>query len=267
MPGQTIPTISRRSSEPPDLAQMGFAVANEPNQRKITDWIVGLVGSDNIMPFLAQLFPGPEPHVWQDDRDNYHIRSSSFLRLTEPREVVDAADTMLERMCGLLNLYGNYVGRVWASSAVWVDSDGRQGGISGKTVLEIGVVDPSALSHLEQRLTADSQTIAAHLVSLAVHDRTLSGLLEAAGGHPFSWGDVYILYELLDERFTSLEAFSQFAEVSSRQLKRLRRTANSHRHAGLKPTPNFRPMSLEEASILICGLVCTWIDHQLDFGA
>lgn len=227
------------------------------------DWAVRLAGDKSVMSALARVYPGPDPQVRQGDRGDYFLSSPDFLRFPDALDVMNAAAPLLATMCGLLNLCGNYVGEVWAENAEWIDAEGRRGGIGASVRMRANVVGAKDLARLEQRVTPEARTRATLLHSLAPHNPTLRTLLEVAGWHRLSWGDLYLLYELLTEALGGPKRLAEFGGVSKADLDRFRRTANTYRHATTVAHISFRRMSIHEAILLIRGLACSWIDAQL----
>jgi hypothetical protein len=165
-------------------------------------------------------------------------------------------------MCGLVNLFGNYVGEVLAVGAEWTDDQGRTGGLS-EYQIEITAVTPEGIERLGRRPRPDSPTVASTLLSSSSDDSTLGKLLEVLGYSPLSWGSIYNLYELLHER-VGLKGLAALSGVSERRLKALRRSANTHRHATARSGPSFQPIPLDDAALLICHLVQRWVALKVE---
>lgn len=229
------------------------------SQGTVIAWTVRLAGEEKVLQLLARVFHGPDPMI-SIDGDEYHLQAEGFLSLTRPEEVMHAGNTILKRMCGIINLYGNYIGEeVWAENAVWLDDKGQTGGIAASLRIQVTAVNPDALLHLNQQV--GSQPTATRLLAMASEDEALGGMLEVASWHSLSWADIYVLLELLCDQCGGLEGLSKLGGVSKNKLTQLKRTANDHRHA--KKIAGFRPVAQDEAAILICRLSCLWLDARL----
>ena len=220
----------------------------------IVDWSVRLGGEESTKAALARVFPGPDPSVVMTGDQDFVLNSSTFLRYTEPLDVMNAAHPVLARMCGLLNLYGNYHGEVWAENAVWIDEHGSTGGTLASVRALVNIVDRDCLPRLGTTQAGSKITVASVLYHRTSSEPTIAKLLEVASWHPLSWGDVYLLYELLREAVGGDRYLADLGAVPKARVVHLRRTANSFRHANPQLTEGFQPMALNDARPSLGGL-------------
>lgn len=215
------------------------------------------------MAAMVKVYPGPDPHVMQGEDGRYYLRSPALLQFTDCLEVRNAAARLLRTMCGLLNLYGNYVGEVWAENAEWLDSEGQRGGLGASVRSRGNVVNPEVVRRLQERSVPGGPTVAAQLQLLCSRNPSLKAILEVAGWDSLSWGKLYLLYELLSEAVGGPQRLAALGGVSGKDMNRFRRTANSYRHASAQPPESFNRMSILEAIPFVRSLVKAWMDDQL----
>jgi hypothetical protein len=210
---------------------------------------------------LAQAFLGPDPAVVKES-ERYLLKSQAFLEHDDALEVLNAANALLQRMCGLLNLYANYVGEIRVESATWVDFAGRRGGIGATAIGSLNIVSREGLDHLCKELQA-GETRATSLFRQAEAHPTFRALLEVAGPRDLSWPDLYILFELLKAASGGPKPLAKLGGVSGKALDRFRLAANDFRHAANARGHGSVRMSKNDAILLIRKLAQAWINSVL----
>jgi hypothetical protein len=213
-----------------------------------------------MLKALAAAYPTQDPQI-QPFEGSYRLCSPRFLKCEDALDVLNAANSLLPSMCGLLNLYGNYIGDVQARSAEWVDQNGRRGGIGDVADLVGNLVDRGALNKLCETSGGSPHTRAERLYFLSQTDPHFSALLRLAGGRQLTWGDLYVIYEILVDAAGGTRNLSAMGGISSNALRRFRDAANRVRHPSLRPRsdPGMHP---HEALVLIRQLVRSWIDSR-----
>ena len=232
--------------------------------RIINDWSVRLAGEQSTMKAMADIFRGPGAHVAIEEDGRYHLKSTSFLQFTDAVDVQNTAALLLHRMCALLNLYGAFLGEVWAENAQWIDSEGQRGGIGTTVRLRGTVVSREAVEM--QMVTIRSSALATdgeRLLILGQRHRAVEGFLTLVGWEPLGWINLYMLYEILLDECGGTQGIVDRGWATRHELRSFSQTANGYRHAGYKAKPPPRPLDLRAAQALIRRLATLWLQEQL----
>jgi hypothetical protein len=184
------------------------------------------------------------------------LKSSEFEKMTTASEVRERALIMTENLNGALSALWR-TGRVELGSVLEVDTNGRVGATAFVESLSYRLRGrPATMVVGTNSPTIPQPSAAQKWVAHAMTDDVVADMLIHFGKEPH-WYDLYKSFEGVRDLCGGEMNLKQKSWVPPK-LKSFTRTANYYRHGLGHParkTPPPNPMSLEEATELIAGMV------------
>lgn len=233
------------------------------------EWFAQLQGDKIDLDYSARVFKGPfDPQCDQIEHGGgsiHALRSRRLSALQTADEVRREATALLGQVNGALRVQNRAepltlyaVGQVdergQISRTMFAEAHGRGRASAKATATVIGADG-------REEITLTKLSTPQQWLEIAAGDDKIADMLVFTG-RPNNWFDVYKALELAEDLMTGKSkrtALLSLVGASRKEVERMIRTANMHRHARVD-VPPLVPMTLDEASSLLPILIRAVMD-------
>jgi hypothetical protein len=223
-------------------------------------WSASLIGASSDLRSWAEAFCELFDPVVQLDGERGLLFSSSFQSVSDASELRAAARPLIERLNGIMRLT-RAAGPIQFGGATQIDKNGnKHTTVFLESTLAIGAFTGAATLTVLGPDGAPApppppaQTEAQRWNALAQADSLLSDALGHAS-RADDWFEIYKAIESLEARHGGEKPLLELGLIPQSDLKRLKRTANAHRHAKRKFDAPGDPVELSEAKLMLHTLI------------
>jgi hypothetical protein len=213
---------------------------------------VQLKGQVETLEAVAPCFQSDRVRIIK--RDDWFLESSEFDQCSNGGQVFPIADDILRlihRVCLL------FTGLASPFEIGYVQPYSDTGSPLRRALRSIQTINVYSSAGIQElRTLKGTQTLGAEAISRALDDQTIRIALSLIGEHGPQWPQIYDVVE-----FLGWKAIVNKGWATQREVKRVKRTANHHRHAGRpgrNPLPP-NPPSLHDSATFVLGLLKKWI--------
>jgi hypothetical protein len=218
---------------------------------------VQLKGDAHVLERLAPCFQAEQVRIVKRD-DDWFLESSRFAPCANGGEVLTIADEILRLIQRVSNLYALHLSPLEIGCVQQFSETGAPGRMTARKSFTLNVV--SAVGVEELRNSRGSQTLGAEIVDRAMTDESVRAALSLLGLGGLQWPQIYDIIE-----FLSPEVIIKKKWASSKEVRRVRQTANHYRHLGRpkrNPLPP-DPPSLNDSGSFVLELLKKWMSDRI----
>lgn len=231
------------------------------------NWLVKLEGEKFDLEDLPSLLRSPE-HTVIEENGSYYLKSSDFDSLSSADEVRECAIEIIEILNGAVKLHIHNFRGVSEDGVTLIEEDGSRhqyiyvrsaGTVRSKVSANLTVTTSNGTQQAAPLLTNVESWL-----SLAKGDKAVADALHFFREN--TWGSLYKIYEIIkDDVGGKKEVITTNGWATKKGLDRFTQTAQSRkalgdsaRHAAKKYKPPPQPMTIQEAELLIRGVLRSW---------
>ena len=219
-------------------------------------WIVRLLGSDDVLGRLSQAFSVAPVQILLDGRD-YRLEATELGELSSPRDVMNAANRLLDRATALPYVYTGIAAHVEAGSAYWIDGSGGEHGIGCSVRGTLCRLESDAMAKLTALIPGSERPKVAVVLSSAAKDPSVAKLLSTFTDHEPSWAELFVWLEMIGGK----SVLRDRGYASRAELERLFQTANYYRHGKGESLPPV-PVPIVQARGMVRQFVSRWLEGR-----
>jgi hypothetical protein len=238
----------------------------------MTPWMIEIKGDPFDIQELFVLNFLPDITVTEED-GRYYLCSEDFNSQTEAREVFNIGIKLVNIINGIAQLEIENWRNITAHDVARNEANGtRSQFVFPEPIVGRSRVSTNATVIHEDGTTEDRRppsALESELI-LARNNPEIERALRLYGSREHSWGNLYIIYEVIEADVGGKEAIAAKGWTSKKKIENFKRTANSigavgddarHGSEDTQPPPN--PMPLSEAQTLIRSLLRDWVASKL----
>jgi hypothetical protein len=230
------------------------------------NWLVKLEGEKFDLEDLPSLLRSPE-HTVIEDNGSYYLKSSDFNSLSSADEVRECAIKIIEILNGAVKLHIHNFRSVSEDGVTLIEEDGSRHQYiyvrSAFTVRSKVRANPTVTTSNGTQQAAPLLTNVESWLSLAKGDKAVADALYFFREN--TWGSLYKVYEIIVDDVGDQQTIIKNGWVTKHKLSQFTRIAQSRkalgdsaRHAAKRYTPPPQPMTIQEAELLIRGVLLSW---------
>jgi len=230
------------------------------------NWLVRLKGEKFDLEDLPSLLRSPE-HTVIEESGSYYLKSSDFDSLSSADEVRELAITIIDRLNGVMKLRMRNFRGVSEDGVTLIEEDGRRhryvylgGSFTARSKVRANATVTT--SNGTQQIAPLPSDVESWL-SLAKSDKAVKGALHFFREN--TWFSLYKVYEIIKDDVGGKKAITTNGWATKKGLDRFTQIAQSRealgdsaRHAAKKYKPPPQPMTIQEAELLIRGVLRSW---------
>lgn len=240
-------------------------------------WQTQVVGSRSDLEFLVRLFSLGSIRILEAERrDGFVLESETFDTLSTAEEVLARASELLLYLSAVLRIERDAVEPLRSGAVFKKYDDGREDAhVCQHETLNARAEFIAGIAYADDRsgrpaIVQPSQPSSVKAVELALRDPAVAKALRLVGRGAKSWGDLYRLYEVIEDDLGGQHRAQSLCWVNKTDLRRFKQSACSpsvggdearHGRESQEPPPN--PMTLPEAEAFVLHLLAAWIEWKL----
>ncbi len=229
------------------------------------NWLVRLKGEKFDLEELPSLLNSPELNIIEDN-GSFYLISSNFNSLKLAKDVRKQAVAIIEILNGAIKLLNNNFQGITEDDVILIKADGKYQhhvNLKGQLTFRSKVKANSTIykSNGKKQITKQPNNIESWY-NLAMKDKDVADALHFY--RKDSWVSLYKVYEIIRDDVGS--KITKGGWVTETQIRLFKQTAQSRfalgdnaRHAAKKYTSPEQPMSVNDARLLIKGVLLNWI--------
>jgi hypothetical protein len=222
-------------------------------------YLAELEGPPHILESLAPCLQSDNVRLRKVDQ-RWALESSAFDQCSTGQEVFPLAEALLSRVHSVMAIYLGLHEKFSVVSVLWLNAEGILFRRSLRETITLRVFSSEGLRKLAA--LHKGEPLASVLVHRAATNERLREALSLVAERPLQWALVYDIIEFLG----GIEEIVNAGWATDAETRRVRRTANYHRHLGKRhrepPPPN--PPTLAQAGAFAFTLLKQWIATVLD---
>jgi len=236
-------------------------------------WFVQVTGKNSVLEELSKSCNSPEACITQEE-GSFFLRSRYFASLTNESDVRKKATEILSSVSGWLRKERRIREPLVLDCVCRVDDDGTvqkfiflSGTAEAVTVTEsVTVQIMNENGTVQESHHGPAIDPIQNVVALAQNDENVMGALRIYGSRPHNWGNLYNIYEIVEEGVGGRKKMLEKRWTSDNKIELFKWTANSRRAIGdesrhgkksWRPPPN--PMKSHEAGSFIRTILDNWL--------
>ncbi|WP_342555581.1 hypothetical protein [Paenibacillus sp. FSL R7-0652] len=228
-------------------------------------WVICLAGDEKELYELSKSLNTPKLTIFKEEGE-YRLKSIDISSTDDYKEVSKKVENLVKLIDGLTKLVLGAHRRITVSDIYLLNDNG------GRTFFMSAVLSgTSSMTAIPQIIKADGTIEISNpadsvpdLLELCEKHEVIDKVIKLISYDDESWVGLYKIFEVI-AKDADVKSFSS---ISSENLKRFTRTANSYKAIGMEARhaldyePPKEPMYITEAKSLICLLVNEWIKQK-----
>lgn len=237
------------------------------------DWEVSLQGRDGDLRYLARYFTSPPTVIVRSEfESSYVLRMDAFSACKESTGVLELAERQLVILSGILKLERNSPETLRVGAVFRRRGGGRDVFIHVRDTLRITLETGEpvvTVTDAEGNVVSapEAPAPAVRIAALCAHYPAVAKVIRLiAAPDSRTWVGLYRIYEVLESDVGGQAALVQKSWGSATDQDRFKHSANSvtvagdnARHGKEHNAPPKNPMTIEEASVYVDGLLRGWL--------
>jgi hypothetical protein len=217
-------------------------------------YLAELQGQPHVFENLAPCLQSDYARLRKMDQ-RWVLQSSAFDQCKTGQDVFREADLLVSRIHAILSIYLQLPAAFSVVSILWVNSQERPFRRSLRSKININVYSAKGVRDLA--ILRAGNSLGSILVHRAATNVALDEALALVGEGAVRWSQIYDVIEFLG----GAKIIASKGWATERDIVRVRRTANYHRHLGRPkkdPVPK-NPPTLAQAKTFAFDLLKRWI--------
>ncbi|MEC0126531.1 hypothetical protein [Paenibacillus pabuli] len=228
-------------------------------------WVICLAGDEKELYELSKSLNTEKLTIFKEEGE-YRLKSSDISSINDYKDVSKKVDNLVKLIDGVTKLVLGAHRKITVSDIYLLNDYG------GRTFfMSAELSGSSSMTAIPQIIKADEAIVISNpadsvpdLLELCEKHEVIDKVIKLISYDDESWVGLYKIFEVI-AKDADVKSFSS---ISSENLKRFTRTANSYKAIGMEARhaldyePPKEPMYITEAKSLICLLVNEWIKQK-----